>query len=145
MKYIVLLGRILYCSFLSSRRSDHFTKERSNTAWAKGCLWPAFLSLFLGFLAFLGGLSILVGYKAALWRLADRPLSRSPSLWGCTAFGGFRTDEHQMQMIMFLKNMSMLGAALMITQFGSGPYSLSEKIDVHRGGSSPPYSCSKKS
>jgi uncharacterized membrane protein YphA (DoxX/SURF4 family) len=30
----------------------------------------------------------------------------------------------QTQMIMFMKNASMLGAALIITQLGSGPWSL---------------------
>jgi putative oxidoreductase len=30
----------------------------------------------------------------------------------------------QMQMVMFFKNASMLGAALMFTQLGSGPWSL---------------------
>jgi putative oxidoreductase len=34
----------------------------------------------------------------------------------------------QMQMIMFMKNVSMLGGALLITQFGAGPLSL----DAHR-------------
>jgi putative oxidoreductase len=31
---------------------------------------------------------------------------------------------HQMQFIMFLKNVSMLGGALLVTQFGAGPWSL---------------------
>jgi len=30
----------------------------------------------------------------------------------------------QMQMVMFMKNLTMLGGALLITQFGSGPWSL---------------------
>lgn len=30
----------------------------------------------------------------------------------------------QMEMVMFLKNLSMLGGALLITQFGAGPWSL---------------------
>jgi putative oxidoreductase len=30
----------------------------------------------------------------------------------------------QVQMAMFMKNMSMLGAALLISQFGAGPFSL---------------------
>jgi putative oxidoreductase len=30
----------------------------------------------------------------------------------------------QMQMIMFMKNLSMLGGSLLISQFGSGPWSL---------------------
>jgi putative oxidoreductase len=34
----------------------------------------------------------------------------------------------QMQHIMFMKNLSMLGAALMITRFGSGPLSLDDRM-----------------
>ena len=34
---------------------------------------------------------------------------------------------HQMQMIMFMKNLAMLGGALLITQFGSGPLSLDSR------------------
>jgi putative oxidoreductase len=30
----------------------------------------------------------------------------------------------QMQMAMFMKNISMLGGALLISQFGTGPWSL---------------------
>jgi putative oxidoreductase len=30
----------------------------------------------------------------------------------------------QMQMVMFMKNLAMLGGALLITQFGSDPWSL---------------------
>jgi putative oxidoreductase len=33
----------------------------------------------------------------------------------------------QIQMAMFMKNLSMLGGALLITQFGSGPLSLNDK------------------
>jgi putative oxidoreductase len=33
----------------------------------------------------------------------------------------------QMQMIMFMKNISMLGGALLISQFGSGPWSLDKR------------------
>jgi putative oxidoreductase len=30
----------------------------------------------------------------------------------------------QMQMVMFMKNISILGGALLISQFGAGPFSL---------------------
>jgi len=32
-----------------------------------------------------------------------------------------------MQMVMFMKNLTMLGGTLLITQFGSGPWSLSNR------------------
>jgi putative oxidoreductase len=31
---------------------------------------------------------------------------------------------HQMQLVMFMKNVSMMGGALLISQFGAGPWSL---------------------
>jgi uncharacterized membrane protein YphA (DoxX/SURF4 family) len=34
---------------------------------------------------------------------------------------------HQMQFINFMKNASMLGGALLITQLGSGPWSLDSR------------------
>jgi putative oxidoreductase len=34
---------------------------------------------------------------------------------------------HQMQMVMFMKNLAMLGGALLITQIGSGPWSLDRR------------------
>jgi len=33
----------------------------------------------------------------------------------------------QTQMVMFMKNLAMLGGALLITQFGSGPLSLDSR------------------
>ena len=33
----------------------------------------------------------------------------------------------QMQMVMFMKNLSMLGSALLITQLGCGPWSLDSR------------------
>jgi len=36
----------------------------------------------------------------------------------------------QMQMVMFLKNLTMLGGALLISQFGSGPWSLDSREAV---------------
>jgi putative oxidoreductase len=35
-----------------------------------------------------------------------------------------------MQMINFMKNISMLGAAFLITYFGSGPLSIDERIST---------------
>ena len=34
---------------------------------------------------------------------------------------------HQMQMVIFMKNLAMLGGALVITQIGSGPWSLDSR------------------
>jgi putative oxidoreductase len=81
-----------------------------------------------GVLALLGGLSILIGYRAKLggWLIALFLIGVTPLMhkfWTVTD-----PMMYQMQMIMFLKNLSMLGGALLITQFGAGPWSVD-----HRG------------
>ena len=79
---------------------------------------------FSGVMALLGGLSILVGYKgrwgAVLIILFLIPVTITMhNFWAVTD-----PMAKQVQMVMFLKNISMLGAALMILNFGTGPLSI---------------------
>jgi len=75
-------------------------------------------------LAIAGGLSILLGYRAKLgaWLIV---LFLIPVTLMMHKFWAV-TDSMmaQIQMIMFMKNVSMLGGALLISQFGAGPFSL---------------------
>jgi putative oxidoreductase len=52
------------------------------------------------------------------------------------AFWNFNNpDEQQVQITMFMKNTSMLGAAFLIAWFGAGPFSIDErKRKVNDGG-----------
>ena len=74
-------------------------------------------------MAFFGALSILLGYRARLgaWLIAIFLIGVTPmhKFWGIAG-----PMMQQMQMVMFMKNLAMLGSALLITQFGSGPWSL---------------------
>jgi putative oxidoreductase len=80
-----------------------------------------------GIIALLGGLSILLGYKAKIgaWLLVIFLVPTAfmmHKFWA--AEDGFAS---MMQHYCFMKNMSLLGASLMIAYFGSGPLSLSKK------------------
>ncbi len=127
MKYIVLLGRILYSAIFITAGPGHFTAGTIGYAAAKGVPLASIAVPISGALAILGGLSILLGFKARygawliviflvpvtfmihnFWTVAD-PMAR------------------QMQYLNFIKNVSMLGAALMIAHFGSGPLSVDKK------------------
>ena len=71
-----------------------------------------------------GGLSILLGYRAKIgaWLIVLFLLIVTPIMhkfWGLTD-----PMMAQVQMINFMKNLSMLGGALLIVQFGAGPLSL---------------------
>jgi putative oxidoreductase len=70
-----------------------------------------------------GGLSILLGYRARLgaWLIVLFLIAVTPlhNFWAV-----HDPMMAQIQMTMFMKNISMLGGALLISQFGAGPVSL---------------------
>jgi putative oxidoreductase len=79
---------------------------------------------FSGVLAFAGGLSILLGYRAKLgaWLIA---LFLVPVTLMMHNFWAVHDPMMaQIHMAMFMKNVSMLGGALLISQFGAGSFSL---------------------
>jgi len=78
----------------------------------------------MGVISLVGGLSILLGYRAKIgaWFIILFLIIVTPIMhkfWGLTD-----PTMAQVQMINFMKNLSMLGGALLITQFGAGPWSL---------------------
>ena len=82
---------------------------------------------FSGLLALAGGLSILLGYRARIgaWLIVLFLVGVTPMLHNFWTV----TDPmmYQMQMVMFMKNVSMLGGALVVSQLGSGPWSLDSR------------------
>lgn len=128
MKYLVLIGRILYAFIFISAGFTKFSGETIAFAASQGVPMASFLVPAAGVMAILGGASIAFGYKAK---------------WGALLLIGFLipvtfamhqfwtvTDPMmaQIQQVMFIKNISMVGAALLIAYFGSGPLSLDNRI-----------------
>lgn len=102
----------------------HFSKQEVAYAVAQGVPLAAILVPFSGLLAFSGGLSVLLGYRAKLgaWLLV---LFLVPVTLMMHKFWAVHDPlMAQIHMGMFIKNVSMLGGALLITQFGAGPFSL---------------------
>ena len=88
---------------------------------------PTVLVPISGIMAIIGGLSIFLGYKAkwGAWLLVAFLI---PVTLMMHAFWKLDNPmEYQVQMAMFMKNISMLGAALLIAWFGAGPVSLDER------------------
>ncbi len=124
MRFLVLAGRILFALIFVTAAPRHFSREGIEHAAQLGAPLAGLLVPISGVLALAGGFSIALGYKArwgawalvafllpvtfimhAFWRLQDPVLAHT-------------------QQAMFAKNISMLGAALMIAYFGSGPLSM---------------------
>lgn len=127
MKYLLLLGRVLFAHIFIVKSLDHFSAATFNHAVGMGVPFPMLLVPLSGLLALLGGLSILLGYKAKIgaWLLIIFLLP--------TTFFMHRFWEIQeghivlLQSYCFMKNLSLLGTCFMLTYFGSGPLSLSKK------------------
>jgi len=121
---IVLLGRFLFVLIFVMSGPRHFLGATIAYAASQGVPLASIAVPFSGAMALLGGLSILLGYRAKLgaWLIVLFLVGITPMMhkfWGVSD-----PMIQQMQMIMFMKNVSMLGAALLISQFGSGPWSL---------------------
>ena len=120
----VPLARLLFVLMFLLSGPRHFLAGTIQYAASQGVPLASLAVPFTGVLALAGGLSILLGFRArigslliAIFLLLVTPLMHK--FWGVAD-----PMAAQMQLIMFFKNLSMLGGALLIAYFGSGPYSL---------------------
>jgi putative oxidoreductase len=90
----------------------------------KACLWPQSQFRSPACSRWAGGLSILLGYRAKIgaWLLIAFVAAVTPMMHNFWTVAD--PMMRQMQFIMFMKNVSMLGGALLVTQLGTGPWSL---------------------
>ena len=121
---VVVLGRFFYVLIFLMAGPFHFSKQEVAYAAAQGVPLASILVPFSGVLAFAGGLSILLGYRAKLgaWLLV---LFLIPVTLMMHNFWAIPDPMMaQVHMAMFMKNLGLLGGALMISQLGAGPFSL---------------------
>src|SRR5437763_17009442 len=102
----------------------HFSPGYIGYGAQAGVPAPGLLVPLSGVIATRGGLSITLGYKARIgaWLIVLFlvPVSlKMHNFWAVTD-----PMMRGLQMSLFMKNVSMLGAALLITHFGAGPLSL---------------------
>jgi len=121
---IAFLGRFLFALIFLMSAPMHFSSQTIAYAASQGVPLASIAVPLSGVIALAGGLSILLGYRArtgawliVLFLAAVTPMMHN--FWTVTD-----PMMHQMQFIMFMKNLSMLGGALFISQVGTGPWSL---------------------
>jgi len=132
MKFITIIGRILYSFIFIGTIATHFSSGTIQHATAAGVPFPSVSVPLAAIIATLGGLSILLGYKAKVgsWLIV---LFLIPVTLYMHRFWNVPDPGMQaMQKINFMKNISLLGAALIISQLGSGPGSI-DRIERKKG------------
>src|SRR5690348_7047462 len=111
MKFIVLLGRILFASLFILASLGHFSHQSMGYATSMGVPMASVLVPLSGIIAFLGGVSVLVGYKARLgaWLLV---VFLIPVTFMMHKFWEAKDPMMvSLQQVMFMKNLALLGAA----------------------------------
>ena len=119
-----LVGRMLLSAiFIISGISKIFGWSSSSAYMAaKGMPWVSFFLLMALLLELLGGFSILVGFQARLSALALF-LYLIPTTVIFHNFWAAPAAQQQLQMIMFLKNLAIMGGLAQVVAFGPGALS----------------------
>jgi putative oxidoreductase len=123
-RYVVLAGRLLFATIFLIAPLGHFNSQTVGYAAQQGVPAAGLLVPASGLVALAGALSIALGYRARIgaWLLVAFIVPVTITMHNFWAVSD--PMMHQMQLAMFLKNVSMLGGALLIAHFGAGPLSL---------------------
>ena len=129
---LVPVGRALFAAIFLLAGRSHFDPGTIAYARSAGVPFAEFLVPASGVLAFLGGLSVLLGWRA---RLGATMLIAFlvPVTLTMHAFWAVKDPMMaQMQFAMFMKNLGLIGGALLVAHLGAGPYSLDARRDATR-------------
>lgn len=128
LRYAVPVGRLLFASIFVLSSVGHFSSATAGYAAAHGVPFANVLVPLSGLLALAGGVSVILGWKAR-YGAALLVLFLVPVTLTMHRFWGLEdAQEAILQRVMFLKNLSMLGAALLLVYFGAGPLSLDARL-----------------
>jgi len=121
---LVPIARAGFAAIFLMAGPSQFNPGTIAYARSAGVPFAAFLVPASGVLAFLGGLSVLLGFRARLGA-AMLVAFLVPVTLSMHAFWAVPDPSMaQLQFAMFMKNLGLLGGTLLIAHFGAGPYSL---------------------
>jgi len=126
-RYLVPLGRVLFAAIFLVALPSQFSATTIGYATQAGVPYANILVPFAGIVAAIGGLSILLGFhaRAGAWLLIAFLI---PVTFTMHAFWNV-TDPamRAIQQANFMKNIALIGAALMLAYWGAGPSSVDLK------------------
>ncbi len=131
VRYLALVGRQLFSVIFIIASAGHFTPGTIALAAEHGVPMAGLLVPVSGVIALTGGLSVLFGFRAriggALLVLFLVPVTFvMHNFWAATDAAAFR-----LELILFLRNLVLLGCAVLVTAVGAGSLSLDAAMDSH--------------
>ncbi len=132
MKYVPLIGRIFYSLIFITSGISHLLNlsEMSKYTASLGIPLPTVATLISGVILVFGGLSVLLGYKVKIGAIILIVFLIPVSFIAHSFWGIEDAMQAQIQMIMFMKNFAMAGAAFIFYYFGTGPLSLEKQREL---------------
>jgi putative oxidoreductase len=125
-RWLVPVGRFLFVAIFLMSVPSHFSNQTIDMASQHGVPMANVLVPLSGILALVGGLSVLVGYHAEIGAFLLAAFL-VPVTLTMHDFWAADAAHVEMQRIMFMKNVAMFGATLMLMYFGAGPVSLDSR------------------
>jgi putative oxidoreductase len=114
---VVVLGRLLFAVIFVMAGTNHFSKQTIGYAASQGVPMASIAVSLSCVLAILGYRTKLGAWLIVLFLVPVTLMMHK--FWTVSD-----PMMAQIQMVMFMKNVSMLGGALLISHFGAGPFSL---------------------
>lgn len=128
--YWAPFGRLLFSLVFLLAAPAHFTAQSVGYAAGQGVPIANVLVPFTGVLLILGGLSVLLGFHARVGAILLAIFLVPVTLMMHSFWAIDDPGAAQLQQIMFMKNLGLLGGALLILHFGAGPISLDERREA---------------
>lgn len=131
-RVIVPFGRVLFAAIFIISAAGHFTLGVIRYAASEGVPASMLLVPASGVVALAGGLSVALGYKTRVGALLLVAFLVPVTLFMHDFWNVADETLRGVQRVMFLKNVSMLGGALLLVFFGGGPFSVDSLLDDRR-------------
>ena len=123
----VPVARFLYSLIFITSATFHFKSSAVQYAASQGVPMAGLLVPLSGLMILFGGLSILLGFRTRLGALLIILFLIPVTLMMHKFWTLDDPIMAQIQQVNFMKNVSLLGAAILIFYFGSGPVSLDNR------------------
>ena len=136
MKYVALAGRQLFSILFIVASAGHFSQETIQAAGRHGVPVAGLLVPLSGVIALMGGLSVLVGFQTRLGASMLVIFLIPVTLLMHNFWSAADPATFQLEKAMFMKNVTMLGGALLISYFGAGPLSFDALTQPRKDGHS---------
>lgn len=125
--WAVPIGRILFSLIFIVSGISHFSSQTISYATSMGVAMADILVPVSGLMAIIGGLSVMLGFRARVGALILLAFL-VPVTFKMHAFWTVEDlMDAQNQMVNFMKNLGLIGGAILISFYGSGPKSLDQR------------------